>query len=502
MWSITGVASVLPKRNQQRIDDRIETEFNPKTVNSLELIPEVGISEHGNNFVLKNYLFSIENTRCMAGYATSNSFAFEKSDVKDDREIRTIENEKSEYRSDLNFHSDNLNLVKDKNILDNEKAKDKTRKLVVKTTINKAVVKSAKDIGEFSWELIGEKVTNPLYVVEIKRLDKNGKPIQAFTEKTDNTKISAKSVFKTDKIVPGNYQWQVIETTSGICSSIMYFSSEPCQINFSIDSTNIDCLGYMGTNIRYKICFNSTYQSSTGDLTYISSGSGFSVWDQGSSPILPVSAPLLVVQPGSPMNTVHYCFEVVVPASVSQIGFGLQGDDLNLTPIECKPGVSNTIDSLPSCKCTDCDSIQIIIPGNDIGILNSILWLKTPVIVMPGAVKTIKTQLVNFEFYPESTECMPCNRDSRQWGNFINGTLNDIDFNTNGILNWGHELQWNSNHLFPSNLNGIFKFNISLPPLVKCCDAKIRFCIRYIFEFDNCVVCEKVICYSYSLTNK
>jgi hypothetical protein len=438
----------------------------------------------------------------MAGYATSSSGALVISDVTDDEEISTIANEKGDKESDNSFHFDNLNLVKDENVLGQEKTKDKSRKLVVKTTISKAVVKSTKDIGEFSWEFVGEKVEKPQYVVEVKLLDKNGKPIQTFTEKTNGTKISAKSVLKTDKIVPGNYQWQVIETTSGICSSIMYFSSEPCQINFSIDSTNIECLGYEGTNIRYEICFNSTYQSSTGDLTYTSSGSGFSVWDQVSNPIVPVSAPLLVMQPGSPMNTVHYCFEVVVPASVSQIGFGLQGDDLNPTPIECKPGVSNTIDSLPSCKCTDCDSIQMIIPGNDIGILNSILWLKTPVIVMPGAVKTIKTQLVNFEFYPESAECMPCNRDSRQWGNFINGTLNDIDFNTNGILNWGHELQWNSNHLFASNLNGIFRFNISLPPLVKCCKAEIKFCIRYIFEFDNCVVCEKVICYSYSLTNK
>jgi len=154
------------------------------------------------------------------------------------------------------------------------------------------------------------------------------------------------------------------------------------------------------------------------------------------------------------------------------------------------------------CPCTACNSIRIDIPANGVISLDSTIKLQTPVIVSPGNVKKIKTQLVSFEYKPESNDCVPCNRDTHNWGNFISASLNDHDFNANGILNWGHELQWNSRNANGANLNGTFNFNISLPPIVKCCKVKMKFCIRYIFELDNCVVCEKLVCYSYPLTNK
>lgn len=154
------------------------------------------------------------------------------------------------------------------------------------------------------------------------------------------------------------------------------------------------------------------------------------------------------------------------------------------------------------CRCTDCDSINLNLPEQGTFTSDSTLWMTTPVSASPGIIKSIKAQLVYFEHKPESDDCVPCNRDSKDWGNFISATLSDTDFNNIAILNYGHEVQWNSTNGTGSNLNGIFKFNISLPPLVKCCKLNIKFCIRYIFEFEDCIVCEKLVCYTHSITTK
>jgi hypothetical protein len=390
----------------------------------------------------------------------------------------------------------------EKNVTEQIKPKEKIQKLIALTPLNNTNVKELKDIGSFTWELLGEKIKNPQYVIEVKQLDKNRKPSQSFTGKTPETKIDALSVLKADKSTQGNYQWEVTETTTGISSGIMYFNSNPCDIEFSIDNTKIECLGYIGTDIKYKICFNSIYQPSTGDLTYIDSGSGLSVWNQSNAPLSPTSSPSLITQLGSTTSTVNYCFEVVVPASTTQIGFGLQGDDVNPTSVSCLPGASNSIDSLPSCICTACDSIQINIPSNGHISIDSTLSLQTPVSVTPRFVKTIKAQLVYFEYKPETDDCVPCNRNSNDWGNFIGATLSDNEFSPDGLLTHGHELQWNNANANGATLNGNFNFHISLPPLVNCCKVDIKFCIRYIFEFTDCTVCEKVVCYSYSKTTK
>ena len=50
-----------------------------------------------------------------------------------------------------------------------------------------------------------------------------------------------------------------------------------------------------------------------------------------------------------------YCFEVLVDSSVTDIGFGIQGDDLDPSPLICQPSVSAGISDLPSCLCDECE---------------------------------------------------------------------------------------------------------------------------------------------------
>lgn len=159
----------------------------------------------------------------------------------------------------------------------------------------------------------------------------------------------------------GNYMWKVTETKTGISSNPSYFSVSSCDVDLQISNETIECLGYEGANRKYKICFSSTYQSRTGDLTYNNAGSGLFVYDQNNSTIaatLVGSNMSLQTQMGSTSSTVNYCFEVLVPAGVTSIGFGLQGDDLDPTPVTCQPGASLNFDTLPNCLCDACDGVQ------------------------------------------------------------------------------------------------------------------------------------------------
>ena len=154
--------------------------------------------------------------------------------------------------------------------------------------------------------------------------------------------------------------WKVTETSTGISSNASFFSMAPCEINFSISNDTIQCLGYEGENRKFKICFDAVYQSNTGNLTYANIGSGLTVFDQTFAALsytLVAPNPTLVTQIGATTTTVSYCFEVVVNNSVTSIGFGLQGDDLDPSPITCQPGVSANFDDLPDCLCDDCEDV-------------------------------------------------------------------------------------------------------------------------------------------------
>ncbi|MBK7434276.1 MAG: hypothetical protein IPI66_10475 [Chitinophagaceae bacterium] len=144
------------------------------------------------------------------------------------------------------------------------------------------------------------------------------------------------------------------------------------------------------------------------------------------------------------------------------------------------------------CKCDACDSVKIDIVPKEIkfdnnGNINQNISLN----IGPKPVKSVKAELVYYEYKPESDDCMLCNKDSKTFGNFDNGTLG----NTNGTGNGTHSMVWN--FAPPQNLTGgtSASLTITVPPTVKCCDATIRWCIRYVVTFDDCTVCNKLICY-------
>ncbi len=130
------------------------------------------------------------------------------------------------------------------------------------------------------------------------------------------------------------------------------------------------------------------------------------------------------------------------------------------------------------CACDACDEKHFIMnvpaPGQINTTASSISWNQPITIVAtpPKTVKTIKAELVYFEMIPENNQCIPCDKESRLYGHFTNGT---------------NSQQWAGSQ---SNLN------ISITtPVSPCCSTTFRWCIRYIVEFSDCTVCSKVICY-------
>ena len=237
--------------------------------------------------------------------------------------------------------------------------KDKQRKLVNTSPKNNSVFKNVEDLNTFNWELIGDKFENPNYIIEVVKIGRNRQPERTYIVKTNQQSITAASVFKDTRLIEGQYRWKVTDTNTGISSTPGFFSFSICEFNFSIADESIECLGYYeGADRTFKICFNSKYSSISGDLTYQLSN-GLTVWDQNNNLLsytLVNPTQALVPQVGALASIVKYCFEVIVSSSVTSIGFGLQGDDLDPSPtIVCQPGVSALFDDLPSCICDDCD---------------------------------------------------------------------------------------------------------------------------------------------------
>lgn len=241
--------------------------------------------------------------------------------------------------------------------------KDKQQKLVNIFPTNNSNFKNENEIKSFSWKLIGNKIPNPQYVIEVSKINKAQQSQRSYVAKTSKNTINASSIFKDNNLGDGKYSWKVTETTTGASSNHTYFTMTQCEIDFTITNEEIECLGYDQKGDRkFKICFDTTYSSTSGDLTFLDPSSGLTVYDQTYATLsytLVSPNPTLVSQIGATTSTVSYCFEVTVPSGVTSIGFGLQGDDLDPGPITCQPGVSQLFDELPSCLCDECEEIEL-----------------------------------------------------------------------------------------------------------------------------------------------
>ena len=248
-------------------------------------------------------------------------------------------------------------------VFTNASQKDKNqRKIILVTPKNNSSFEELSAMPNFTWKIIGERIMQPKYGVTVEKVSSNSRKIsRTYFETSNKTVLNPKAIFK-DAPENGSYKWKVTELTTGTTSNYSFFNFSNCEIDFSITNEEIECLGYEGSDRKFKICFDVTYSSPNGDLTYVNPGSGLSAYDQSYgilSPTLVSPNPTLINQIGTTTSTVSYCFEVLVDNTVTQIGFGLQGDDLDPSPIVCQPGVSMNFDELPDCICDECEEIEL-----------------------------------------------------------------------------------------------------------------------------------------------
>ncbi len=95
------------------------------------------------------------------------------------------------------------------------------------------------------------------------------------------------------------------------------------------------------------------------------------------------------------------------------------------------------------CKCDVCDSVKIEVdPKEEIKLdaLGNIIQNNT-ITVTTKPVKTVKAELVYFEYKPDSDDCMICNKDSKTYGNFIGASTGLVS----PTIPFGHTVNWSPN---------------------------------------------------------
>ena len=439
-------------------------------------------------------------------------------------------------------HTVNSGTVLFTNPSSKENKNKQQRKIVLTSPKNNSHFKSADEIENFDWELIGDKIPNPQYIIEITKIGSNQQPQRTYIGNTTDSKIAAKKVAKfkagkalADELVnrvsnsgdinkeqagDGQYRWKVIETTTGISSNPSYFTFSNCEIDFTITNEEIECLGYEQENLKFKICFDVTYASTSGDLTFVNPGTGLSVYDQTYAALsytLVSPNPTLVTQIGATTSTISYCFEVTVSGSVTSIGFGLQGDDLDPSPITCQPGVSQLFDELPSCLCDDCEDIEVSFDDFNISLnggtgnqfnFNGNINVNVPIYGM-------EFQIISYSYTANPSACTEGVSSVEESGMFlmpgtsINNSTSLQLFNetASGSANTNNNATKDIKYTSSSPLTGPIPVNltIGLPGPISgldpsCCVIDYEVCIKVIIYYDDgsCKSCVFTNCFQFN----
>lgn len=382
---------------------------------------------------------------------------------------------------------------------------------------NNARFTEDKPVKELRWRIVGAQVAAPTYVVELQRVDGQGRSQQSYHSTTGNLSVAIEQLAKVG-LPEGMYRWQVSEVGTGLQSTAQFFSVGSCQIEFHIQNDTITCLGYEGENRKYRICFESTYQSLSGDLTYTQPGSGLSLFDQNYNALsYTLVAPNTTLQTqagGSTSSTVHYCVEVVVPPSVTGIGIGLQGDDLDPSPVLCQPGVALSLDELPECICEECDDLLVEIQDMQITSYNEQAnqFEFAGNLVANQQLYAIEVQVLSFAYSAQPTPCSSGISVLEESGMILRAgtTINassDVQFmnstaNPNANGNASKIIRYQDSGAMTGNIP--MHIVVGLPgPIAgfdpSCCRLDYEVCFRILVYYDEntCKSCEFIQCFQF-----
>lgn len=405
------------------------------------------------------------------------------------------------------------------NVADQVQPKEiENRKLLPLTPKNNSRFKSKGELKGLHWELLGRRLPQAEYSITLVQLGAKRKPLRTFHTMTSKMEVSIEQITEGRELQEGNYRWQVSEIGSGLTTPMQFFSVGSCDIQFEIEEESISCLGYEGENRKYQICFNSVYQSSSGDLTYQQSSSGLTIYDQNNTVIphtLVGAQPMLVSQLGASSSSVQYCFEVEVGPQVTSIGIGLQGDDLDPGPVLCQPGVSVVLDSLPDCLCKDCDQMTLNFDPVQINQVpsNTNMFSFTGDIQVNVPIYAIEFQVLSFNYSADPEPCSGGITTLEEAGMFLRSgsTINNssnLSFYTaagdpNNNPHASKVVTYTANNTISGNIP--IHLLMGLPgPLAgfdaDCCKMKYEVCFRIVVYYDpsNCKSCVFTKCFQFT----
>ena len=385
------------------------------------------------------------------------------------------------------------------------------RRIVLVSPANQKHFGRGERPKQFRWKTVGGDYPDAQYIIQVQKIGSEGR---VYVSRTKEIRIAVEKLFG-QTLPDGQYRWWVTEAHTGDKSPVWTFDKSSCDVSFQMDSLQIECLGYEGNQRKFRICFQSVYSSQSGDLNYTQSGSGMFVIDQSNAPLNYsfVQPANLISQPGSG-STVQYCLDVVAGQNVNAITIGLQGDDLDPSPVICRPGVSAVLDSLPDCLCHECDRIQIdasglqVVQNNGQFFLDGSLQVNVPIYA-------VEFQWVSMQYSSNPPACSQGITSVENSGIFLqagSSVNNDTQlqfFNENvsgsasSNTSASHDVKYTSSSPMQGGIPVHLQMGVPGPLSGldgNCCAMQYRVCLRITvyYEDGTCKSCDTVQCITFN----
>lgn len=84
--------------------------------------------------------------------------------------------------------------------------KNKQQKIIGVLPTNNSQFKNQTEIKNFTWQVIGTKIANPQFILEVTKIGNNQQSQRVFIEKTSKTSLAATNIFKENKLSDGQYR--------------------------------------------------------------------------------------------------------------------------------------------------------------------------------------------------------------------------------------------------------------------------------------------------------
>jgi hypothetical protein len=270
-----------------------------------------------------------------------------------------------------------------------------------------------------------------------------------------------------------------------------------CNIIYDAKIDTIKCISVDTVEICAKfICIKSGYGPPVGYTPIASIITAISILDQNNNIVI---APYSVGNPSiTEGNSYTKCIRVKVNNSITQltVHFDTKLNDPNHPCNNSADGQTK----VPDCSCNPCKNKKTVFGS---GIVSSTttyqndgsVQVNSTVTHSPARIIKVSAEIVNVERMGEAG-CLLCTKESKDFGNFTSGSLNNSTGNiVNGLSGYGKQIQWQYNT--PTLINNFsYNLNMMFPPLtaVSCCKDSLRICTRWSFTDANCITCDTLIC--------